>query len=213
LFFILGIFIFTLQFVDHTILPLYPKTEWIQKILHLEWNFLFPFTGGSGPTGFYVSFLFLALIWVVTAIFVAIGLKFAILRKKALFFLLILGVIYNLSIGEEYLFGKINGHLYSLFEDAKQFIIQNDQIKRVVVYNDIGGLDIARTGKYARRMYAAPQFENTYKDFFKDFKGHVLYIDIPQIGENNFYSNYLNSCETKYQKRDNYISAKILECP
>ena len=63
-FVILGIilsgFLISLNFTSHSIVPLYPKTEWFGKVIHFEWNFLNPFHGGSGPLGFYVSFLFIA---------------------------------------------------------------------------------------------------------------------------------------------------------
>lgn len=208
----LSISILLLQFFNHFVPPLYPKTEWVQRIFHLKWGFLFPFTGGSGPTGFYVSFLFIIIVWACSLIFVISGLRIKNLRKKAIFAILVLGILYNGVFIEEYLLGKINGSPYQLFQDSKEFIRENQNIKQVVVYNDIGGFEIKQLGKYGRRMYAAPQFEQTYVDYFKTFSGHVLYIDIPQIGQNNFYSNYLASCEQIYKKSDKYITAKILDC-
>jgi len=224
----LTVIIFSLQFITHFVPPLYPKTEWISRILSLKWNFLFPFTGGSGPTGFYVSFLFTAIIWILSIIF-SLGQKIQnsgfFLPKgfpqkseplhflaPTLWIILILGILYNGMLIEEHLFGKMNGSPYVLFAEAKKFISENKEIKKVVVYNDIGGYEIQKIGKYERRLYAAPQFESTYKDFFKNFSGHILYIDIPKIGENNFYSNYLATCKNIYEEKDNYITAKILEC-
>lgn len=200
---LLSFLIFLLQFLPHFVPPLYPKTEWLSRVIQLKWNFLFPFTGGSGPTGFYISFLFMALIWLICLVY---------LKKKAILPILILGILYNGVFIEEYLFGKINGSPYPLFTEAKEFIIENKEIKKVVVYNDIGGYEIRQIGKYQRRLYAAPQFEATYKDFFNNFSGHILYIDIPRIGDNNFYSNYLNSCKNIYEQKDKYITAKILKC-
>ena len=173
---------------------------------------MFPFTGGSGPTGFYVSFAFIALIWVCSVIFGFSAFREAKYKKQALFTILILGLSYNAVFIEEYLFGKINGSPYGLFVETKEFIKNNDSIKSVVVYNDIGGYDIQQLGKYKRRLYAAPQFENDYRKFFENFSGHVLYIDIPRIGDNNFYANYLLNCKNIYQKTDKYITAQILKC-
>lgn len=198
-----SISIFLFQFFNHFVPPLYPKTEWISRVISLKWNFLFPFTGGSGPTGFYISFLFIALIWLISLAFV---------KKRFLLGILVLGLLYNAVFIEEYLFGKINGSPYELFKNAKEFIVKDKDIKKVVVYNDIGGYEIQKTGKYNRRMYATPQFEDTYKKFFENFSGHILYIDIPKIGDNNFYSNYLNSCKQIYKEKDKYITAKIFKC-
>ena len=200
---LISILIFSIQFFTHFVPPLYPKAEWLSRVIQLKWNFLFPFTGGSGPTGFYVSFLFIAIIWLCCLVF---------LKKRALLPILILGILYNGVFIEEHLFGKINGSPYPLFTEVKEFIASDKNIKKVVVYNDIGGYEIQKLGKYERRLYAAPQFQKTYQDFFVNFSGHVLYIDIPRIGENNFYSNYLSACKSIYEKKDRYISAKILEC-
>jgi hypothetical protein len=180
--------------------------------LRLKWNFLFPFTGGSGPTGFYVSFLFVKLIWICSFVFTIASFWIEDVRKKALFCVLILGILYNGVFIEEYLFGRINGSPYRLFQNAKEMIRKDGGIKQVVVYNDIGGFEIKQIGKYARRMYAAPQFEQTYIDYFKTFSGHILYIDIPPISDNNFYSNYISSCRQIYKETDKYITAKIFDC-
>jgi hypothetical protein len=209
---IILISVFVLQFFNNFVPPLYPKTEWINRILSLKWNFLFPFTGGSGPTGFYISFLFMAIIWICSIIFAMSLLKMKNVRKRALLCILALGILYNGVFIEEYLFGKINGSPYGLFQETKQFIAKNKDIKKVVVYNDIGGYEIREIGKYERRLYATPQFEEGYRNFFKNFSGHVLYIDIPKMGENNFYSNYLSSCTNIYTKSDKYITAKIFDC-
>jgi hypothetical protein len=209
---LISLAIFSLQFINHFVPPLYPKTEWFERIIGFQWNFVFPFTGGSGPTGFYVSFVFIALIWICSIIFTLSSLKREDTKRRALFCILILGILYNGVFVEEHILGKINGSSYQLFAGTKAYIEKNEEIKKVVVYNDIGGYEIQKIGKYARRLYAAPQFEDDYRKFFKDFSGHVLYIDIPKIGENNFYSDYLKSCKNVYEKKDKYITASVLEC-
>lgn len=41
-------------------LPFYPKTEYITRVMNLEWNFLVPFTGDQGPIGMYIPFTIIA---------------------------------------------------------------------------------------------------------------------------------------------------------
>lgn len=195
--------IFSLQFFPHFVPSLHPKTEWLQRILHLDWQFLFPFTGGSGPTGFYVSFLFIALIWAASLLF---------MRRRLLFGILILGLMYNAVFTEEYLWGKINGSPYGLFAEAKIFIEQNENIKSVVVYNDIGGYEIQKIGKYARRLYVAPQFETGFEKVFSGYNGHLLFIDIPRIDPQSLQSQYIKSCGKIYEKKDGYITSQVLDC-
>ena len=205
-------FIFLVQFVNHSVPTLYPKKEWLSLFTHLKWNFLFPFTGGSGPTGFYISFLFISFAWILSIFLIVYGRSKFISSKEILFLVLVLGIFYNVIFTEEYLFGKINGSSYGLFEEVKQFIVNDKNIKKIMVYNDIGGYEIQKLGKYERRIYAAPQFESVYKPIFIPYDGHVLFIDIPRVNPNSLYANFFAVCSEIYKKNDKYITAKILDC-
>jgi len=130
----------------------------------------------------------------------------------SLLMLIPIGIIYNLVFSEEYLFGKINGSAPMLLTSSVEYIKNNPNITSVVVYNDNGGYEIQKLGKYSRRLYADPAFENGYKDFFKTFSGHVLYINVPRIDPNSFYSQYLNSCKNIFERDDQYVSAIVYDC-
>ncbi len=207
-----GIFLFALQFAGHSVPPLHPKSEWISRIVSFKWNFLYPFSGGSGPTGFYISFAFMACVWFVSLVFVLWTFKRPGFKAVAATTLLILGLVYNGVFIEEYVWGNINGSPYGLLAHAKTVIAESSDIKNVLVYNDIGGHDIKATGKYERRIYAAPMFESFYKELFAGFSGHILYINIPRVGDGNLFSNYFKSCEVIYKETDRYIESKILKC-
>ncbi len=125
---------------------------------------------------------------------------------------LVLGLLYNGVFIEEYIWGNINGSPYGLLAHAKTVIAESPDIKNVLVYNDIGGHDIKATGKYERRIYAAPMFESFYKELFAGFTEYILYINIPRVGDGNLFSNYFKSCETIYEETDRYIDSKILKC-
>ncbi len=209
---IFAIAIFSLQFFNHFVPPLYPKTEWLGRLALLKWNFLFPFTGGSGPTGFYISFIFIALIWICSIIFAVSALKIESTKRRALFCILVLGVLYNGVFAEEYLLGKINGNSNKLVRDAVSYIEEHEDVKNIVVYNDNGGWEVRKTGKYARRMYATPQFEAEYRKYLSEFTGHIMFVGIPKIDENSFYQKYFDSCEVIYEKIDKKIPSKIYEC-
>lgn len=212
LFGIIAILIFAVQFFNHFVPPHHPKTEWIERAIALKWNFLFPFTGGSGPTGFYISFLFMALFWLISIAFLVSGYVKGNLKSRILFGIILFGLVYNAVFIEEHLFGKINGSPYNLFPEAFAIIKENNDIKNVITYNDIGGHEIRQTGKYQRRLYAAPQFEHEYREVFKNFNGHILFIDIPRVDPNSLYTKYFDSCEAIYSKTDKYITAKLLSC-
>lgn len=204
--------IFLIQFANHFVPSLHPKSEWIDRVISLKWNFLYPFSGGSGPLGFYISFAFIGLFWVFSFIMFLIFLKNRNLKNYVLSGLMIFGLFYNAIFIEEYLFGKINGYAPALVRDSVEFIKNNPDIKKVVVYNDNGGDEIRKTGKYFRRMYATPQFEREYKKILSDFNGHILFINIPQLNNDSFYYQYFSTCKSIYYDSHRYIKSQILDC-
>lgn len=209
---IISVFVFILQFLPHIIPALYPKTDWLYRLLSFKWNFLFPFTGGSGPLPFYVSFLFIATIWFVCVLaFVAYKI-WPKIKIFALTFIMILGLVYNIVFIEEYLFGYINGNAEVLIKSSTKKIETDDNIKQVMVYNDNGGFQIQHTGKYFRRIYAVPDFEGTYRPIFEKYNGHILYIDIPRIAEDSMYKKYFNSCKIISDESNGRITSKIYDC-
>lgn len=210
---ILSFFVFLMQFFNHNVHPLHPKAEWIGRVLSFKWNFLFPFTGGSGPLGFYVSFAFIAVFWILSAVFVAGVLLRRGELNKALFAILVIGFLYNGVFIEEYLFGNINGSSRKLVAEAAQFIKENPDIKKVVVYNDNGGYEIQKLGKYEKRLYTSPQFDLMEKiQTLNRFSGHILEIDIPPIDPKSIFRKYLDSCQVIYKQKYGYINANIYNC-
>lgn len=208
----IGLALFFLQFLPHFVPALYPKTEWFSRISSLKWNFLFPFIGGSGPMGFYVSWLFMALTWLVTiilAILVFIKINW---QKPFWIIILILGFLYNGIFVEEYLFGKINGSPAVLLKNVVEFIKNDPDIKKVITYNNIGLRELLKIGKYERRLYVAPKFESSYTDILKNFKGHYLIIEIPRLHSDSPYVKYFLSCKMIYEKFSGKIPARVYDC-
>ncbi|MBI2062824.1 MAG: glycosyltransferase family 39 protein [Candidatus Yanofskybacteria bacterium] len=208
----IGSALFFLQFLPHFVPALYPKTEWFNRILSLKWDFLFPFIGGSGPMGFYVSWLFMALIWLITAVLAIAAFKNLNWRKQFWIVIIILGLLYNGIFVEEYLFGKINGSPAVVLKNAVEFIKNNPDIKRVITYNNIGYRELLKIGKYERRLYAAPKFESSYTDILKNFKNHYLIIEIPRLHSDSPYVKYFSSCKTVYEEFSGKIPARIYDC-
>jgi hypothetical protein len=213
LFLIIPIIIFSLQFLNHYVPALHPKAEWIGRFVSLKWNFLFPFTGGSGPLGFYISFLFIAMSYIYTAVLaILIYIK---KESKPLFFagMLIISLVYNFSFTQEYLFGKINGSAPNLVYGAVEFIKNDPDIKSVTVYNDNGGNEIMKIGKYKRRLYTDPAFDiNSKIATLNANKGYYLEINIPRIDPTSVYRKYFDSCAVVYKQTDKSISAMVYDC-
>jgi hypothetical protein len=208
-----SLLIISTQFLVQYVPPLYPKTEWINRILGLNWTFVYPFSGGSGPLGFYVSFLTMALCWVLSFIALIFTIFKPKHRKLALIFMVIVGFFYNLLFIEEYLFGFFNGSASKLVLHTTEFIKNNPDIKMVTVYNDNGGYNIQAINKYRRRLYIDPKFDLNVKiDTLNRYKEHYMVVDAPHIDSNSPYQKYFNSCKVIYDERDKYISSKIYDC-
>lgn len=204
--------IFLSQFVPHFIPALYPKEEWINRMIKLKWNFVFPFTGGSGPVGFYVSWLFMALGWIISIVLVALAFFKRTWRWPLALVILLFGLLYNLVFAEEYIFGKINGNPSRLLTEAVDFIQKTSAIKSVITYNNIGQYELNKIGKYERRLLAAPKYEAGYVEVLKNFQGHYLVIDIPHLDPHSPYAKYFQTCKGVYQKNDQKISSRIYDC-
>ena len=202
-----------LSFVPQYVPSLYPKSAWISRALSFKWNFLYPFSGGSGPLGFYISFVFMAVTWIVCAVLIITAYFKPEWRKYILLILIPIGLIYNLTFAEEYLYGMINGSASHLLGPAVQFIRHDADIQKVVVYNDNGGWDVQQTGKYDKRLYTSPEFDinqkidglNTHKEFYFE-------LNVPRIDPTSVYRTYLDSCVVVYKQMDQYISATVYDC-
>jgi hypothetical protein len=210
---IFSVVVFSVQFLPQYVPPLYPKSEWISRVISLKWNFLYPFSGGSGPIGFYISFLVLGLSWFISFCVAA----FAFFRPKythiAVCFLIPISLMYNIVFTEEYLFGKINGSAPTLVHNLAEFVSSHDDIKKVTVYNDTGGWDIQLTGKYRKRLYIDPKFDINDKIIgLNKFKEHYMVVDIPHIDENTLYAKFFQSCTVEYREINKKISGTIYNC-
>lgn len=198
-------------FLSQTVAPLYPKSAWFLSVLHGHLNVLTPFNGGSGPLGFYVSFLpiflgfLLAFIAVLTALFMP---RF---RQGAVFIVLCLGLSYNLFFIEEFSFGKINGSAPAALAASLSFIEQSGTTEKILTYNDIGAYELLHMGKYAGRFYAAPQFEEGHQKLFAAHNGQFLVVGIPPLYE-GFYSRYFAACDTLFQTRSGVIASTVYTC-
>ena len=207
------ILLFCVQFFSHFIPALHPKSEWLGRAFSLRWNFLYPFSGGSGPLGFYMSFLFMALSWILTVLLAFVVFFKSHLKNIFLVTIFSIGLVYNFAFSEEYLFGMINGSAPKVLAGAVRFIKNNPDIKMVTVYNDNGGYEIQNIGKYRKRLYTDPAFGAEVKmATLNQYKEHYLEVNVPRIDPTSFYRRYFDSCKIAYQDVDRSISATVYDC-
>ena len=208
---VLALGLFLLALVPASVMPLYPKAAWFGAILGGQFNLLVPFQGGSGPIGFYISFLFIAASFLFSFSVALCALWKKSFRSAAIMLILLSGVAYNMVFAEEFSFGKLYGSAPAALAASLTFIEHTPAIESVLSFNDTGAWELRKAGKYAGRFYAAPQFEEGHRHKFSTFTGHYLVVGIPPLYD-GFYKQFFSSCDTLYLTRSGNIEARVYAC-
>lgn len=210
---LMGGALFALQLLPHAVPALYPKGEWFSRVFNIKWDMLMPFTGGSGPIGFYVSFLLISVAFIVSFTLIALALLRPSLRKGALIACAIVGLVYNIAFWEEFSFGIINGNSSTALASSLSYLEQNHSIKGVITYNDSGAYELSHAGKYVGRFYAVPEFQADNKIKFANNRGgNYLIVDVPHINDASFYGTFLSKCAILFETRSGEITGRIYSC-
>ncbi len=201
----------SLTLLDQNVVSLYPKTLWFGRVIHGAWDVLTPFNGGSGPLGFYVSFCFLAVSYIVTGICVVGRFFKPEIRRLTLSAILIMGLSYNIVFIQEFTYGMVNGSVTQVTREAVSYIHYAQQIDRVTTFNDTGAYDLVSIGKYEGRFYAAPQFEEGHKKKFAESSPYFMVVEFPLLYD-GFYKTFFRGCDVVFETRSGVIPAYVYEC-
>jgi len=205
---ILSAVLVALLFVSPEIVPLYPKPAWFSRVMQGNWNMLMSFNGGSGPVGFYMSFLFIACSFIVAGATALAGRIWKSLLGTAAVVIVCTGIAYNAVFMEEFSFGKVYGNTTEVLHSALSYIAAQDAIKSVITYNDIGAYELKHIGKYASHFTGAPQFEGLSRDTFPTYKGIFLVADIPPLYD-GFYRDFFKSCTILFTVQSGVITSTV----
>ncbi len=196
--------------VSYEILPLNPKIAYLDKLKSLNFNFLIPLTGGSGPIGFYVSAQFILWTW-----FVSVGTLLASFFTKKYREILIMifitfGVGYNIILSSEHLFGNLYGSVDRITKESVDYVINNKEINGVITYYDAGVYYLKINNKYDSRFYTAPNRDYTIK--LTEYRGHYLIVDFPAIDKKSEYWRLISRCNLDKKFMDKYVDSYIFDC-
>ncbi len=207
---IVGILSFLILKSSQTILPLNPKSAYVSHIKHLNFNFLVPLNGGSGPIGFYASAEFVLIIWLVSVIIISTAFFRKKYRQELTVLFLLIGVIYNIALTSEYLWGVFYGSSSRVAKATVNYVVNNPSVKGVITYNDIGAYELRLTNKYISRFYTAESRDYTPK--LSQFKGYYMIIDFPEIDKSGRYWPLIGKCPLIKEFSDKKIKSYILNC-
>jgi len=196
--------------IPHSILPLDPKIAYLHKVKTLDFTFLIPFTGGSGPSGFYFSALYVVLSWLIAGASI-LGVIFSKSKKNIFLALFIVfGIGYNLFFSSEFLFGTLNGSVDAVAKETIQYVNSNPAIKEVITYYDIGAYYLRLNGKYSARFYTSPKRD--YVPRIQDYRGQYMIIDFPAIDKTGRYWPLIARCPVIQKFQDKRIESYIFDC-
>ncbi|MBL8158364.1 glycosyltransferase family 39 protein [bacterium] len=207
----LSIVLIALALLPHTVIPLYPKTAWPSAVVSGHWNILMPFTGGNGPLGFYMSFLFMAVAFLVSALLVLMARISSPFRSSAVTALVVIGVSYNLLFIQEYFWGGMYGSSADVLAESVAFIAQSDA-PSIITHADAGAYELNTIGKYAGRFYAVPSYVTEHRERFAQHDGWYLVVDVPLLNEGGFYRSFFNTCTPLFETHSGVIKGYVYDC-
>ena len=149
---LIALFVINLQ--KSKILSFYPKIQYLEHAINLDWNFLVPITGSSGPLGFYINFITIGAIFGAVGIIIIANIVQARIKKFSYTTFMLSTIIigasfaYNAFFLQEYLFSSTNPNIISATKQTIEFINTNN----------------LKTPIYYYRNYALfHHFDNKYK--------------------------------------------------
>ncbi len=204
------LFSYVILSLPHDVIPLNPKEAYVDRVMSLDFSFLIPFTGGSGPSGFYFSAWFILLAWVVSCV----SLLGAVLGKKKnnlfLTTFIVLGVGYNLIFSAEYLSGAIYGSVDKVAKETIEYVNSNNAVKEVITYYDIGAYYLRLSGKYYSRFYTAPKRD--YTPAIESYRGQYMIVDFPAVEKEGRYWPLISKCPLLKKFQDKKIESYVFDC-
>lgn len=206
------IVLFALAFLPHEVIPLHPKTAWPQAVATGHWNILMPFTGGNGPLGFYMSFIFMAAAFFVSMILVLVAKMSVQFRLSAVTALVVIGVAYNALFIQEYFWGGMYGSSSVVLAETLGYIKEQSDAPSIITHADAGAYELSTIGKYAGRFYAVPAYAAEHRERFSQHDGWYLVIDVPLLNERGFYRSFFNTCNPLFETQSGAIKGYVYDC-
>lgn len=198
--------------LPHRVIPLIPKTAFVDSFLSLRLDFLLPMTGGSGPLGFYLPVDALLLLWggALVALFICFAGKERI-RTYALAVFIGIACAHTAFVTHEYLTGARYGSAPKVVRELLSEI-KKQNVGPILTYNDIGAYELHEMGKYGARFYPHTEFIASNIEKLKAHEGAFLVVGLPLIAPDSVYGRFFASCKTLAEATSGVITGKVLNC-
>lgn len=196
-------------------LPLYPKSGFVEELLQGNLFFNIPVTGGSGPMGFQLSAAAIVFMFAVPLLCLLAGL---FSRSRTIMAVGVCGFLagsvgYNIVLTEEFLFSRMSPAVPKLASEMTKYVVENPAVKSVVTFNDIGAYELKKSGKYAARFYAVPEYFDANMEKFRTYANSTFMIlDFPRLNRESEYWKFLSGCQNIKEFNEKEVVGLVLDC-
>ena len=195
---------FLIDLLPHRILDFYPKAAWISSVLHLRWNFFVPINGASGPIGFYISFLSIALsfgICLILAVWAIVLLNSRLSGKKkeknlsrVMFILSIVALSYCVYVSLQFSYSITSPSISSINRELRHECAPQGYLQEYYVFKNNAGFAVQNMQNLTRvKIITYDLADNsTFADQVVTSGENVCIVDFPQLGKSSIFWKDLN---------------------
>jgi hypothetical protein len=198
-------------------LPFYPKEAYVDKVLGLDFSFMIPITGGSGPIGFYLHAGF------VIAGFLLAGILFALslikpVDKRFLMAFLGCAFAFNVVLMSEHLWSVSNPDIDKINKESISYARGNDLKHPLFVFRN------PAFKYYLEDTYGGKYRDLTILDYYvfdradiaqmiSEKKPTVIIIDFPRINRDSDFWKAVADCRLLRSFEDKGLTAAyVFDC-
>lgn len=182
------------QLTPATVYPLYPKAEYVARVLSFQWDFYVPFHTSTGPFGFFVEFGTLMLGFSIAALALAGYILFRRSRWSHALLLLFLGasLAYNVILAQEYLVSPTSPDVNGVSWEVHEYVVGNIPPERELLVYQLYGQYLLR--HYGLEFFGYPA-DSATMDTLAQTDKVVVIVDYPVIPKDTEFWRLILACE------------------
>lgn len=184
-----------LQLTPGFIFPLYPKSEYIARVLLFQWEFYVPFHSSTGPFGFFVEFGTMMAGFIASAVALAI---YAFVKnprwsRTALLLFLGIGLAYNAVLLQEYYVSPTSPDINGVSWEVTHYVLENIPSDRKISTYQFFGMYFFREYDMTYFGFHA-QDDPATNEWLSQTDRTLIIIDYPVIPKDSVFWKTINEC-------------------
>lgn len=203
--------IISLNLADAEYLNFYPKTTYFDHVTNLDWNFFVPFTGNAGPIGFYVNFLSIAGVFIISIILLMMHALIKNRKMAGIMLFMFLGIsfAYNAFITQEFILNSTSPNIDLVSKEIIDYTKQHQSNERVYIFRNFA-LTYYLTKSDINVLDFSDENSNKTESFVNST---VIIVDFPKTNKESKLWKVLQTCEIIKKVQDKSSSmGYIFKC-